>query len=254
MLDYKITTLIVENPGQKCPRLKSFLEKTPEFLFIGLAQSGKQAFLLINNYAPQLIFVQDELVDYSGIEFVKLLYQRNIRPEVVFIAGNENLAYEALEVEPLDYLMKPISKNDIAEMLQRLRFRLKRRELKRKMDVYSRSQNAVMKRIFTQKRGIIVLFLSEIVYCKAELTSTMLMLTSGEKVQIKTNLNHTLEIINDESFYKIGRSYCINRRYLRKIDKKNAKCLMLFDGNSWEIPVSRSVIKQLESLYTNPIY
>lgn len=254
MLEHKITTVIIETNPEELKKLNSRLKKTAEFSVVGKATTGKQGISLIHNFAPQLIFVNVDLQDINGLEFVKILHTRNIFPEIVFVADNDKFAYESLPLEPLDFLIKPFKTEEIKQIIERLTLKLEKEELMRKMDYYAKSHSISTKRIFKQKKGIIILMLEEIIFCKAELTTTQLTLKNGEKVPLKTGLSKTLETINNKKFLKVNRSYFINRNFLRKIDKKNSKCILYSEGKTWEVPASKGAIKRLDMLNTYPIY
>jgi two-component system LytT family response regulator len=108
--------------------------------------------------------------------------------------------------------------------------------------------------MFNEKKGIIILELEEIVFIKASLTSSVLTLTSGEEIVVKTSFNQTLETINNTDFVRVNRSFCININYLRKIDKRNLKCIMNYNEKIWEVPASKNTITHLEKLNTFPFY
>lgn len=254
MLEHRITTLIVAKNKKELKDVTDVLDNIEEISVVGGAINEKRAYSLVDSYVPQILIINTELEGFSGLEFVKKLQSKSIFPEIVLFASDDTHAYDALALEPLDFLIQPIEKNEISQLLDRLRFKLKRNELKRKMDIYARSQDVKIKRVFPLKRGVIVLFLNEIVCCKSTRSKSILTLTNNEEIEVRSNLSESMEIINNQLFFKISRSYCINRNYLRKIDKKNAKCLMHYEGNSWEIPASRSIIRRLDSLYTRPLY
>ncbi len=254
MLEHKITTLLLGYSQDELKKISATLENIHELSVVGRAVQENEALSLINSYAPQLLFIDVELKDSCGLDFVERLHQKNIFPELVFVASDEERAYDTLKMQPLDFLVKPIKEEEVYQMIGRLKFKLKREELKRKMDIYARSQDVNVKRVFHQKKGIVVLYLNEIVFCKADRAQTILTLINNEKIHLKTNMAETMEVINNQLFFKISRSFCINRDYLRKIDKKNSKCLLHYEGLSWEIPASRNIIKRLESLYTRPVY
>lgn len=254
MLEHKITTLLIGRSEDELRIISARLENLHELTVVGRAVNEDDAFALINTYVPQLIFIDTELKESCGLEFVERLHQKNIYPDLVFFAPDEDLAYDTLKMQPLDYLVKPIQEGEIYQMIDRLKLKLKREELLRKMDIYARSQDVSVKRVFPQKKGIVVLYLNEIVFCKANRAKTILTLINNEKIHLKINMAETMEVINNQMFFKISRSFCINRNYLRKIDKKYSKCLLHYEGLSWEIPASRNIIKHLESLYTKPVY
>ena len=253
MLEQKITTVIITGNSGELKEITSSFEKIDEISVVGTATTQKNGLKLIHSYAPQLLIISVELEDFSGLDFVKDIYQKSILPEVVFVASDEYTAYDTLVLRPLDFLVTPIAKNEVHEMLKRLKLKLKRDELKRKMDIYARFHDVTVKRVFPLKRGIVVLQLDEIVCCKSERSRTILTLANDEEIEVRSNLTESIEIINNQSFFRISRSYCINRNYLRKIDKKNTKCLLHFDGQTCEVPASRNIIRRLESLYTKPL-
>ena len=253
MLDVKINTVIVGKDQTEVDELQSILENFEELSIVGTATKGNQGISIITNFAPELVFVNVNLQDVNGLEFVRVLQSRNIFPEFVFVALDSQFAYESLVLSPLDYLIKPIDNELIQKLLTRLKLNLKKKELIRKMDAFTNSQSDLAKRVFNQKGGIIILNLEEIVFCKAEGAATILMLKTEEVVQLKSGISETLETINSEDFVRIGRSYFINRNFLRKIDKRNYECQMYFEGKSWEVPASKNTISQLEKLNVYPV-
>lgn len=210
--------------------------------------------ILGHNYLPHLTFVNVDLHDTNGLEFLRTLRNRNIGANIVLMASDTSYAFESLSLKPFDYLIKPIEPALIEQFVIRLKQKIRRREMLRKMDAYTKMQAVDTKRIFHQKKGIVILRLAEIIFCKAELTSTSLKLSSGENLTIKSKLSETIEIINQKDFIRTGRSRFINREYLRKIDKKNLKCVLHYEGQTWEVPVSKNTIGILEKLNVESIY
>lgn len=254
MLDLKITTVIVESDRKSLNDSVSTLKKFNELSIVGKATTGEQGLALCRTFLPQLVVINIHLSDMSGFDFAQTLRNRNLESEIAFLAPNTKHAYESLNFKPLDYFVVPLEKELISEMISRFKQKMQKNELTRKMDLFAQQQQVSTKRVFYQNKGIIVLQLSEIIYCKAELTKTILKLRSGEDILVKTSKNATLEVINDRNFINASRSYCINKNYLRKIDKKNSKCILYHKGQSWEVPVSKTAIGILEKLNTQAIF
>jgi len=254
MPDHKINTVLIDKNQTGLKELQSLLKKTGNISVTGTATTGKEGISLIINSAPQLAFINVDLQDIDGLEFVRILHNRNIFPEIVFTADDNYLAYESLQLEPFDFLIKPVKKEDIISLLSRLNQKYKKEEFMRKMDVFTKSNSVYPKRIFRQKTGIILLELSEIVFIKASLAFSVLTLVTGQEVPLKTTLAQTMETINKKDFIRINRSYCINRNYLQKIDRRNLKYLMQYEDKLWEVPASKNTIAQLEKLSVYPIH
>lgn len=253
MLNLKIITLIIEKDKQSLVETFAVLKKFNELSIVAKTTSGKRGLTLVNKFVPQLIFINTELADINGLEFVSRLRNSGVYFYVVFLAKNEKHALKSLPLEPFDYFVKPLKPSLVLKMIKRLKLALKKDELNRRMDEFIKKQEVATKRIFHQKNGIIVLKLEEIVFCKAQRASTTLKMSTGENVFIKTKIGETLEVINSKSFIRTGRSYYINCEYLRKIDKKSLKCVLYHEGQTWEIPVSKNTIRVLEKLNVQPI-
>lgn len=254
MLKLKITTVIVTNDNADSRKLISILKKIDELSIVGTATIENKGIALITNYAPDLVFIDMELKKTDGIEFAQLLRNRNNNSEIVFLAEDKQRSYDSLKLQPFDYLLRPIDPDCIQQMLFRLKAKLKKKELLRKMNIFSQINSGSPKRIFKQKGGIITIPLDQIVFCKAKLTRSIIVLRCGEEIQLSSSISETYETINNDNFFRIGRSYCINRYYLRKIDKKNFKCHMYYEGKTWEVPISKNSIVQLEKINAYPIY
>lgn len=254
MLELKITTLVIEKDKKSLNETLAVLDKFNELSVVAGATSGKQGLALGKNFIPQLTFITIDLPDTTGLELLRTIRSRTNGGNFVLLAKDSRDAFSSLPLEPFDYLIKPIDPVLIKRLIIRLKQNFKKKELLRKMDKYTKMQSIDDKRIFHQKKGIVVLKVEEIVFCKAELTRTSLKLQSGENILVKSNLSETLEIINHKEFVRTGRSYYINRQYLRKIDKKNLKCELYYQGQTWYVPVSKNTIGNLEKLNVHLIY
>ncbi|MFW5755929.1 MAG: LytR/AlgR family response regulator transcription factor [Tangfeifania sp.] len=208
---------------------------------------------LICNNLPQMVFVSLELSGAHGFELVNELHYRNFYPDIIFIANDNHLAYEALPFKPFDFLTSPVKKQDMQEMLDRYKLKLKQKMLINKIDFLAKNFEVDTKRTFKYKNGIIVLDLDEILICKSCRSKTILVLTNGEEIKLSTGIQETVETINHDHFVKSSRSCWINRNFLRKIDKRREKCIVYNDGKSWEVPVSRNSVQYFEKLVTYPV-
>ena len=253
MLNTKVTAIILENSKTEAQKLTAILRNFPEIMVLGEAYSGEKGLSLIANHQPRLIFINLELSDMSGFELANLLNDKDFRPSIIFLAYDGALAFDALAYKPFDFFVKPVQKEPVEDMLQRLKLNAKKDILNKKMEKFANGANNEAKRVFNFKKGIVVLHLDEIVFCRADRTKSILVLNTGEELALSTGITETIEIISDDRFLKCSRSYWINRNYLRKIDKRRHKCIIYNNGSSWEIPVSRTSEKMLESMLTYPL-
>jgi two-component system LytT family response regulator len=254
MLDKKITTVILHHNQKKLAAFSSLLKKKFDLIVLGETISSEEGLNLICNFLPQLVFVHVDLDNKQGFELVDSMQEKYITSEIVFIANNELKAFESMEYRPLDFLVEPVSDEEIKNMLMHLKMKLKKLDLLKRMNMFAVENAVVAKKVLQIKGGIFLVKPEEVILCKAEQSNSSVTLISGESVLLKTSLTETVETINNLDIVKVSRSYFINRNFLRKVERKRNRCILYCKGESYDIPASRIAIQQLENWNTKPIY
>ena len=105
------------------PRARQFLEKLlgeHEVLeVVGAARNGAEALQLIADLKPDVAFLDIHMPDLSGLEVARHLRGAEA-PIVVFVTAYDKYAIEAFEVAALDYLLKPLKRERLAEAVRRV--------------------------------------------------------------------------------------------------------------------------------------
>ena len=105
------------------PRARQFLERLlaeqGEVEVVGEAKSGGEALALVAKLAPDVVFLDIQMPDLSGLEVARHLTGDGA-PVVVFVTAYDQHAVEAFEVAALDYLLKPIRRERLAETVRRV--------------------------------------------------------------------------------------------------------------------------------------
>jgi two-component system LytT family response regulator len=113
-----IRVLIVDDEAPARERLRRFLEAVQEVEIIGEAQNGIQAVEMINADRPDLVLLDIQMPGLDGFGVLEALHQP---PPIIFVTAYDEYAIQAFEVNALDYLLKPFSKERLEESLQRIR-------------------------------------------------------------------------------------------------------------------------------------
>jgi len=105
------------------PRARQFLERLlgehPEITLVGAARGGAEALELIARLKPDIAFLDIHMPDLSGLEVARSLRGEGM-PLVVFVTAYDRYAVEAFEVAAVDYLLKPIRRERLAETMRRV--------------------------------------------------------------------------------------------------------------------------------------
>ena len=119
MKNERVRALIADDE----PRARQFLEKLlteqAELEIVGAARGGIEALSLCHKLRPDVAFLDIHMPDLSGLEVARQLVRAG-PPVVVFVTAYDKYAVEAFEVAALDYLLKPIRRERLAEAVRRV--------------------------------------------------------------------------------------------------------------------------------------
>ena len=104
-----INCAIIDDEPLAASLLKSYALKTPFLNLIGTYGSALEAMKQLRDNPVQLLFLDIQMPELSGIEFAKILPANT---KIIFTTAFQQYAIEGYKVSALDYLMKPISYDD----------------------------------------------------------------------------------------------------------------------------------------------
>jgi two-component system LytT family response regulator len=114
--------VIVDDERLAREELRALLEAVPDLEILGEAANATEAIALLGRVTPDVLFLDIEMPGRSGFDLLSAL-PKSPR-EVVFVTAYDSFALRAFSVNALDYLMKPVRADRLAETLERLRDRL----------------------------------------------------------------------------------------------------------------------------------
>ena len=118
-----IRTVVVDDETLARNRLRKFLAQEPGVEIIGECASGPEAVEYISHQRPELVFLDVHMPQLSGLDVARALPAEYL-PAIIFVTAHDRYAVEAFEVQALDYLLKPFSRERFQVALRRARLRL----------------------------------------------------------------------------------------------------------------------------------
>jgi two-component system LytT family response regulator len=119
-----IRALVVDDEAPARAKLRRWLAEQPDVEVIAEAASGLTAAQLITTARPDLVFLDIQMPDISGLEVAAQL-QAETAPLIVFVTAHDDHAVEAFDLGAVDYLLKPYDRSRFLRALTRIRMRLK---------------------------------------------------------------------------------------------------------------------------------
>lgn len=116
-----IRTLLVDDEEPARARMRDLLEPIEGIQVVGEAGDGEQALDEIRRLRPDLVFLDIQMPGKSGIEVAASLEPP--RPRVIYCTAFDQYAVHAFELNAVDYLLKPVSKNRLSQAMERVRAR-----------------------------------------------------------------------------------------------------------------------------------
>ena len=105
-----IRALICEDEPLARETLRDFIAASPDLLLVGEATNGREGLTLIRALAPDLVFMDIQMPELTGLEVVReLLAAGEPMPPLIFTTAYDQHAVAAFELQALDYLLKPFT-------------------------------------------------------------------------------------------------------------------------------------------------
>ncbi|MBL7831937.1 MAG: response regulator transcription factor [Saprospiraceae bacterium] len=212
-------------------------EFCPEIKILGTANNGKEGLNLINQLNPDLVFLDIEMPVMNGLEMLAKFDKINFK--VIFTTAYNEYAIKAIKLNAIDYLLKPIDKDDLRTAISKLsaiNSELTSRKIQNLK--YNMSVSTDLQRITVGTfEGVQFFDLKEITFLEADSNYTMLHFFDGTKILSSRTLKEYEEILPQESFFRCHHSFIVNFRYIKKYIKGEGGEIEL--SNGLKIAVSR---------------
>ena len=212
--------------------LKDFQDRIE---ILGSANNGVQAIEMIEQLKPDLVFLDIKMPGLSGFDVVSRIKHK---PMIVFTTAYDEFALKSFETYTVDYLLKPISKDKISQLFDKLDHFRNNADFNSIMKLVNRISKSSRLPVEYNNRIIFVDF-EDIIFFKADNKYTSVNL-EDKSYLIDKSLTTLEETLNDD-FIRIHRSCLVNRNYISEVIKLSSRkwIVKLRDKNNTELPVSR---------------
>ena len=123
-----IRTLLVDDESLAIQGLELRLQNFSDVEIVGRAMNGREAIRAIRTEKPDLVFLDVQMPGFDGFSVVSALGDI-VPPLFVFVTAYSDHALRAFDAQAVDYLMKPVEEERLAQTMERVRTRLQERRL-----------------------------------------------------------------------------------------------------------------------------
>jgi len=234
-----ISAIIIDDEPEAINLLEMYLRQFPFIKVTGMETKAKKGLEMVKLSLPELVFLDIDMPDMNGLQVADRIHNENFYSEIVFTTAHQQYAYDALGIEPFDFLTKPFSISDLELVIEKYHLKAQRKNLERKQDKFIHSQLDSPKLKFPTTRGVLIIEMKDIVILKSKANNCYAYLQDGTIETITRNLYVVIRMLNSPAFFQINRSNYINLNYLQRVDKKTQTCFLVFNQTIHQEAISR---------------
>lgn len=252
MENIEISAIIIDDDNEAINLLEMFLRGFSKIKVVGTSNNAIAGLELISELIPDLVFLDIDMPDMTGLQVAESLKKENIKAEIVFTTAFQDYAYKALGVEPLDFLTKPFSAEDLEIVITKYIWKSERKVREQKLNKFIQSQMVPPKISIQSSTGVLVIDPKEIVVIRSNSHKCVVYLHDGTDETINKDLNKLIEALNSSFLFQINRGTVVNLNYLQRIDKKKKICFLHYNNSIFEEYISKNRIASFEKLNFYP--
>ena len=253
-----IRTILVDDEKLAIQGLELRLKSFPDIRIIATCSNGREAIRTIKTEKPDLVFLDIQMPGFDGFGVVKGVME--IEPPLfVFVTAFEEHAIRAFEANALNYLMKPVDPDRLADTIDRVRERLKEKksalEVNKLKTVLAEvapdqakdlgdDENAGGQRfeqlINIKDRGQIFRVETDTIERIEAAGDYMLIYTAENSLVLRETMKDLERRLDPRKFQRVHRSWIVNLNQVRQVKPHtNGECFLVLESGS-EVKVSRS--------------
>jgi DNA-binding LytR/AlgR family response regulator len=192
---------------------------------VAVVDDGASALEAIIQHQPELAFLDIRMPGLSGLEVAAALAEHSPRTQVVFVTAYEQHALDAFDRGAVDYLLKPVSRERLAETMRRVKSRMGQggpdpqllAALLQQLGHSAPGQAPPLAWI-TASRGTDtrLIMVEDVVYFQSDTKYTVVMTADGEAL-LRTPLRDLLGVLDQALFRQVHRSTIVNMRAIASV-------------------------------------
>ncbi|MGX5817568.1 LytR/AlgR family response regulator transcription factor [Chitinophaga lutea] len=239
-----IKAVLIDDEPLARELVREYLQAYPQVEVLAECNDGFEGLKAIQQYQPDLLFLDIQMPKINGFEMLELVDKL---PCVIFTTAFEEYAIRAFEVNAIDYLLKPFSRDRFDKALQKMMER--RSELSTELlEAASREVPAQQHRVVVKTDGRIkIIPVQDIHYLEAADDYVKIVTQEGAFLKNKT-MAFFEKMLDPQQYIRVHRSYIVNVGQITRIEpyEKETYLAILRDGS--KIMVSKTGYPKLKEV------
>jgi DNA-binding LytR/AlgR family response regulator len=215
----KIKCIAIDDEPLAVKKMAGYIQKIPFLELVAECRSAFEAMNILSKGNIQLMFIDINMPEISGMEFVKSLTNK---PYIVFTTAYSEYAVEGFEVDAVDYLLKPITFSNFLKAANRVKNLIELTDSNQKEVVRATADHLFVK----SEYKVVRIELCDIKYIESQHEYIKIHLIKSKAVMTKLSMKSIEEQLPPDQFMRVHRSYIVNLSKIQVVERNR----IVFDG------------------------
>ena len=235
--------IIVDDEVAGRSLIKEYLKDFPDLVLLGEANNGVDAVKMINDFKPDLVFLDIQMPGITGFDVLTHLEEL---PQIIFSTAYDQYALKAFEVHAVDYLLKPYTKERFKLAVERLSDQAGNKVRPLAESLLMDGQQYPEKILVQSQNKLITVSLNDVIWIEAYGDYSKLI--TKDKVFVSNyGISSLEEKLNAKTFIRVHRSSIINLNKVKELNKYTKSYDVTME-NGDVVRVSRGYMENIKKL------
>lgn len=231
----KIKCIAIDDEPLAVNKIAGYIQKTPFLELVAQCRSPFEAMGILEKNDIQLLFIDINMPEMSGMEFVKSL---TVKPYIVFTTAYSEYAVEGFEVNATDYLLKPVSYSSFLRAANKVKDMIGL-SAKRESPVIVPAAGHIFVK---SEYKLVRIDFDDIKYIESMHEYISINLASSKPVMTLMSMKSIEEQLPSDRFLRVHRSFIVNLSKISVIERNR----IVFDGKVY-IPIGEQYKTSFQS-------
>ncbi|OEK04047.1 LytR/AlgR family response regulator transcription factor [Roseivirga misakiensis] len=236
----KVIVVDDEDPARSL--VKEYLEDYEDLVLLDECNNGVDAVKSINNFKPDLVFLDIQMPGLTGFEVLQKL---DHMPQIIFATAYDEYAFQAFQVHALDYLLKPYTRERFAEAIQLVDQRSENylTQIHSLVSSLNEQETYLTNLLVSVRQKLINIPAAEIIRIEANGDYAKLVTSTGSHLS-NYGISALESKLNPQHFTRVHRSAIINVSYIKEVYKYPSVYEVVMTNDD-VVKVSRSYLENI---------
>jgi two-component system LytT family response regulator len=249
----KIKTVLLDDEFHSTEILEDLILKNlPQVEILAKFNEPEKALAFLKTNKVDLLFLDIEMPHLNGFELLEKLNEEGSLPSVAFVTAYDQYALKAFKYSAFNYLLKPVEKEDIIQLVTQFEQRNKHQQDEQLQYLISlfRKQNNFEKLVLSVQDGFEIIQVNDIIHIDSDSNYSTLYIENNKTIVIARTLKDFESTLKEKGFLRVHHSHLVNLSKITKFIKADGGYVLMSNGNKINVSKSKKedLIKFFESI------